>query len=131
MYTNIVYYTPNFAIIVHFYYWYSPLCSCGRLEDAYHFIYFFTCTKYIAARNYLFNEIFLIENLNIVNTHVLLWGENLISNTDNEQSNIKNSGRFLIVGIRLFYIDISVRIVFLLLSSLTIYLLCTLNLSII
>ena len=48
------------------------------------FIYFFTCTKYIAARNYLFNEIFRIENLNIVNTHVLLWGENLISYTDNK-----------------------------------------------
>ena len=40
--------------------------------------------RYIAARNYLFNEIFLIENLNIVNTHFLLWGENSISNTDNK-----------------------------------------------
>ena len=44
----------------------SPLCSCDRLEDTYN--YFFTCTKYTTARNDLFNEIFRIKNLNIVNT---------------------------------------------------------------
>ena len=76
----------------------SPLCSCGRLEDTYH--YFFTCTKYTTARNDLFNEIFRIENLNIVNTHVLLWGDSSISNTDNKhlfnlvQHYIKASERF-------------------------------------
>ena len=39
----------------------SPFCSCGRLEDTYH--YFFICTKYTTARNDLFHEIFRIENL--------------------------------------------------------------------
>ena len=38
-------------------------------------IIFFTCTKYSALRNDILNEIFRIENLNIVNTHVLLWGD--------------------------------------------------------
>ena len=47
----------------------SPHCSCGKAEDTYH--YFLTCTQYSALRN----EIFCIENLNIVNTHVLLWGD--------------------------------------------------------
>ena len=44
----------------------------------------FLLTKYTTARNDLFNEIFRIENLNIVNTHVLLWGDSSISNTDNK-----------------------------------------------
>ena len=53
----------------------SPLCSCGKVEDTYHL--FFTCTKYSALRNDIFKEIFRIENLYIVNTHVLLWGDSL------------------------------------------------------
>ena len=76
----------------------SPLCSCGRLEETYH--YFCTCTKYTTARNALFNEIFRIENLDIINTDVLLWGDSSISNTDNKhlfnqvQTYIKDSERF-------------------------------------
>ena len=76
----------------------SPLCSCGKVEDTYH--YFFTCTKYSALRNDIFNEIFRIENLNIVNTHVLLWGDCSIGTTDNKHlfslvhRYIKSSKRF-------------------------------------
>ena len=54
----------------------SPLCTCGKIEDEYH--YFFTCPRYKDARNVLFNNIFKINNLHIVNTHVLLWGDNSI-----------------------------------------------------
>ena len=78
----------------------SPLCSCGKTEDAYHF--FFSCTKYSASRNDLFNAVFKIDNLHIVDTHVLLWGDNSISIDDNVKlfSNvqlfIKRSGRFCV-----------------------------------
>ena len=48
----------------------SPLCSCGKTEDAYH--YFFSCTKYSAPRNDLFNAIFRMNNVHIEDTHVLL-----------------------------------------------------------
>ena len=54
----------------------SPLCTCGKIEDEYH--YFFTCPRYNVARNVLFNNIFSIDKLHIVNTHVLLWGDNSI-----------------------------------------------------
>ena len=76
----------------------SPLCSCGKTEDAYH--YFFSCTKYSAPRNDLFNAIFRMENLYIVDTRVLLWGDDSINITDNEKLFsyvrlfIKRSGRF-------------------------------------
>ena len=48
----------------------SPLCSCGKPEDAYHF--FFSCNKYSVSRNELFNVIFRMESLHIVDTRVLL-----------------------------------------------------------
>lgn len=76
----------------------SPLCSCGKLADTYH--YFFTCNKYKDARNVLFNDIFQIVNLNIVNTHVLLWGDSAISDNENNHlftlvyNYIKNTERF-------------------------------------
>lgn len=76
----------------------SPLCSCGKLEDTYH--YFFTCNKYKDARNVLFNDVFQIVNLNIVNTHVLLWGDSSISDNENKHlftlvyNFIKNTERF-------------------------------------
>ena len=76
----------------------SPLCTCGKIEDEYH--YFFTCPRYNVARNVLFNNIFSIDKLHIVNTHVLLWGDNSISIPENKylftavQAYIKQSGRF-------------------------------------
>lgn len=61
----------------------SPLCSCGKVEDAYHF--FFSCVKYDIPRNDLFNVFFRIENLHIIDFHVLLWGDNsIMSITENE-----------------------------------------------
>lgn len=60
----------------------SPLCTCGKVEDTYH--YFFSCTKYACARNELFNNVFKIQNLNLVNPHVLLWGDVTISDSINE-----------------------------------------------
>lgn len=76
----------------------SPLCSCGKVEDACR--YFFSCAKYNIPRNDLFNVIFRIENLHIIDTHVLLWGDNSISIAENEnlffnvQLFLKRSGRF-------------------------------------
>jgi hypothetical protein len=76
----------------------SPLCTCGKIEDDYH--YFFTCPKYKDARNILFNNIFQIHKLHIVNTHVLLWGDNCLNISENQhlftvvQAYIKHSGRF-------------------------------------
>ena len=76
----------------------SPLCSCGKAEDTYH--YFFNCIKYAIQRNELFNSIFRMKNLCIVNTHVLLWGDNSLDDLENKhlfqfvQLFIKKSGRF-------------------------------------
>ena len=76
----------------------SPLCTCGSVEDDYH--YFFSCNKYRNARYELFNKIFNIEKLKIVNTHVLLWGDPSLSNEENEylfsliHIFIKQSSRF-------------------------------------
>ena len=60
----------------------SPFYTCGKIEDTYH--YFFTCVKYARARDELFNNVFNICHLNIVNTHVLLWGDTSITDKDNE-----------------------------------------------
>lgn len=60
----------------------SPSCTCEKVEDTYH--YFFSCIKYARARDELFNNVFKIRNLNIVNTHVLLWGDVTVSDSVNE-----------------------------------------------
>ena len=60
----------------------SPFCTCGKIEDTYH--HFFSYVKYARARDELSNNVFIICNLNIVNTHVLLWGDASISDKDNE-----------------------------------------------
>ena len=76
----------------------SPLCSCGKPEDTYH--YFFNCNKYAIQRNELFNSIFRMKNLCIVGTHALFWGDNSLSDLENkhlfqfEQIFIKKFGRF-------------------------------------
>ena len=76
----------------------SPLCTCGSVEDEYH--YFFSCNKYRNARHELFDKIFMINKLHIVNTHVLLWGDSALSNKENEylfsliHTFIKHSNRF-------------------------------------
>ena len=47
-------------------------------------IIFFSCVKYAKARDELFNNVFNICNLNIVNTHVLLWGDTALTDKNNE-----------------------------------------------
>ena len=45
---------------------------------------FFNCNKYAMQRNELFNSIFRMKNLCIVNTHVLLWVDNSLSDIENK-----------------------------------------------
>lgn len=45
---------------------------CGKKEDVYHFL--FVCKLFSNARNTLFNEPFQIQNLGIIDSHTLLWG---------------------------------------------------------
>ena len=59
-------------------------CTCGKIEDTYH--YFFLVSSMLEPRmNFL--TMCLIQcicNLNIVNNHVLFWGDTSISDKDNE-----------------------------------------------
>ena len=54
----------------------SPLCSCGMREDAYHF--FFTCNKYSNSRYKLMDNLLKLNDLVIIDTHLLLWGNNAL-----------------------------------------------------
>ena len=51
----------------------TPFCSCGQNEDEYHF-FFFACKKYSKARNNMFNQLFMLDLVNI-NTNLLLCGD--------------------------------------------------------
>ena len=76
----------------------SPNCICGQFENAQHF--FFECSRYTRARNSLFDELLVLDNVNVVDTHLLLWGNELFSDDINFQiftavhKFIKNSKRF-------------------------------------
>ena len=61
----------------------SPLGSCGKAEDTYHY-FFYMYSLFKALRNDIFNEIFRIENLDIVNTRVFLWVDCSIGITENK-----------------------------------------------
>lgn len=53
----------------------NPLCLCGKTEDVYHF--FFSCKNYSRARNNMFDQLFMLDLVNIdTNLHVLLYGNN-------------------------------------------------------
>jgi hypothetical protein len=52
----------------------SPLCSCGMREDAYQF--FFTSNKYSNSRYKLMDNLLKLKDLVIIDTHLLLWGNN-------------------------------------------------------
>ena len=47
----------------------SPLCSCGQVENSN--IFFFSCPLYYQA----FNELLKIDQVDIIDTHFLLWGK--------------------------------------------------------
>ena len=51
----------------------SPNCACGMKEDAYHF--FFVCKRYSYLRNVMFDELFKLQELSIIDTQTLLWGD--------------------------------------------------------
>ena len=76
----------------------SPNCSCGQIEDVYHF--FFVCKKYERPRNCLLNNILQYNHLAIVNSHLLLFGNDSLSVDVNNkifhcvQRFIRDSGRF-------------------------------------
>ena len=55
----------------------SPLCSCGIREDTYHF--FFICSKYSTARYKLMDNLLRLNDLVVIDTHLLLWGDNALS----------------------------------------------------
>lgn len=59
----------------------SPNCSCGFVEDAYHL--FFVCKKYAKARNSLMNKLFALNHVNIIDTYLLLWGDDSLTITQN------------------------------------------------
>ena len=49
----------------------TPFCSCRQNEDVYHF--FFACKNYSKARNNLFNQLFMLDLVNI-DTNLLICG---------------------------------------------------------
>lgn len=56
----------------------------GLHEDAYH--YFFTCTNYTNARNNYFHKFLLqLGHFCVINTHLLLWGDESLSTIINNQ----------------------------------------------
>ena len=77
----------------------SPLCSCGIQEDAYHF--FFTCNKYSKFRYKLMDNLLRLKDLNIIDTHLLLWGNDVLSTEVNNcifsyvQTYIHETNRFI------------------------------------
>lgn len=59
----------------------NPLCLCGKTEDVYHF--FFSCKNYSRARHNLFDQLFMLDLVNI-DTSLLLYGnDNLSLHTNN------------------------------------------------
>ena len=76
----------------------SPLCSCGLVEDSYHF--FFSCKLYNYARINLLNELLQIQEIQIIDTNCLLWGIDTLSDELNRKifssvhNYIRDSRRF-------------------------------------
>lgn len=77
----------------------SPNCICGKKEDVFHFL--FVCKLFSNARNTLFNELFQIQNLGIIDSHTLPWGNDNLDYKTNVriftavQNFIINSRRFI------------------------------------
>lgn len=77
----------------------SGNCRCGSPEDAYHF--FFKCKNYTIARNNFFLNLLQLDHFRIINTHLLLWGDESLSLEINKQLfslvqlYINETGRFV------------------------------------
>lgn len=52
-------------------------------EDAYHL--FFVCKKYTRARNSLMNKLLTLRYVHIIDAHLLLWGDDSLTNTQNTE----------------------------------------------
>ena len=61
----------------------NPNCSCGLTEDAYHL--FFVCKKYNTARHCLMNKLLSFNDIFIIDVHLLLWGNESLSDVQNIQ----------------------------------------------
>ena len=51
----------------------DSMCSCRRLEDAYHF--FFVCKNFFIARQSLMSNHLSLIYLYIIDVHLLPWGD--------------------------------------------------------
>lgn len=56
----------------------SRNCLCGLLEDAYMY-------KYTNARNKSFLKLLQLDHFHVINTHLLLWGDESLSTDVNNQ----------------------------------------------
>ena len=56
----------------------SPIFSSGQVEDSYH------CTLSKQARNRLYNELLKIDQINIIDNHCLLWGNEILPESLNK-----------------------------------------------
>jgi len=76
----------------------NPCCECGLVEDVYHLL--FICHKYTESRRTMIMSLLNIHNFDVINTHLLLWGDEVLSETINDhifvitQSFIRDSKRF-------------------------------------
>lgn len=50
-----------------------------------HTIFFFTCTNYTNARNNYFHKLLQLGHFCVINTHLLLWGDESLSTIINNQ----------------------------------------------
>ena len=77
----------------------NPMCSCGSLEDAHHL--FFVCKKYSSLRQSFMYNLLSLNFLNIIDVHLLLWGDNTLSYDENIKifkevhTFIQKCGRFI------------------------------------
>ena len=77
----------------------SPLCSCGQVEDLYHFL--FSYTLYNQESNHLFNELLKIDQIYIIDNYCLLLGKEILPESRNTkkklalvQNYVRDSSRF-------------------------------------
>ena len=74
----------------------SPLCSSGQVENSYHFFF----TYLYQARNRLFKEVLKINQINIIDTHFFLCGNDTLPESVNKiifalvHNYIRDSNRF-------------------------------------
>lgn len=55
------------------------------IEQYLHTICFFVCKKYAKARNYLMNKLLVLYYTHIIVAHLLLWGDDSLTNTQNTE----------------------------------------------